>query len=96
MMKIKKVIGISAVAVAGASIGAMLMKKHQENRYGELFDKVIDLVGNTLKYDDGLLELAEEKHKMCIDINKKYKQLCKEYDVLQSEYNEMLDYYNED
>ena len=38
MMKIKKVIGNSAVVVAGASIGAMLMKKHQENRYGELFD----------------------------------------------------------
>ena len=96
MMKIKKVIGISVVAVAGASIGAMLMKQHHESRYGELIDKVIDLVGNTLKYDDGLLELAEEEHKMCIEINKKYNQLCKEYDDLQSEYNEMLDYYNED
>ena len=95
-MKINKVIGISVVAAAGASISAMLMKKHQENCCVEVFDKVINLVSNTLKYDDSLLELAEEEHKMCIEINKKYKQLCKEYDELQSEYNEMLDYYDGD
>lgn len=95
-MKINTVIGISVVAAAGASISAMLMKKHQENCCVEVFDKVINLVSNTLKYDDSLLELAEEEHKMCIEINKKYKQLCKEYDELQSEYNEMLDYYDGD
>lgn len=95
-MKINTVIGISVVAAAGASISAMLMKKHQENCCVEVFDKVINLVSNTLKYDDSLLELAEEEHKMCIEINKKYKQLCKEYNELQSEYNEMLDYYDGD
>ncbi len=95
-MNIKRIIGIGALTAASAAIGAVLMNKFQQNKYGELVDKVVGLVGDVMKYDNEVLDLADAEHKKCTEISRKYKQLCKEYDEVQNEYNDMLDYYNED
>ena len=95
-MNIKRFIGIGAAVTAGAVVGAAIMDKCRHDKNQKIINRIIGLVGDVIEYDDGVLELAENEHKQCTEISKKYDQLCKEYDELQNEYNEMLDYYSED